>query len=358
MPNFPTMSRREQSRQICRALSQPKTVTIISSRPLPWPPSALYPNLAGFPSNEVQTERYRASRLRSAGSLIRRKKCGGALPCCAYASLVTRSRSSSKAAAGTVADSVLFRVLARSGFAVNGLLHILIGVIAISVAVVGGGAQADQSGALGQLARNPAGVILLWVIVVGLVALGLWQVVQTILVPGPDPKREWLHRIGDLGKAVIYIAVAFTAFIFAHGGTTSSSQSSKTFSAKLLSAPGGVVVLVIVGLGVVAIGGFFVFLGLSRHFTRGIRVPPAPVGTAVVALGITGYIAKGVAVAVVGILFVVAAVTLDPSTGSGLDGALKTLAALPFGQIILVLVGIGLIAYGIYCGARALLARL
>ena len=71
-----------------------------------------------------------------------------------------------------------------------------------------------------------------------------------------------------------------------------------------------------------------------------------------------GYIAKGIAVGVVGVLFVVAALTHDPEKASGLDGALKSLADLPFGTFILWLVGAGLIIYGVYCFARARYARM
>jgi len=61
---------------------------------------------------------------------------------------------------------------------------------------------------------------------------------------------------------------------------------------------------------------------------------------------------------VVGILVIVAGFTLDPSQSTGLDGALRSLAELPFGVAILVLVGLGLIAYGVYCFFRARFARL
>jgi len=78
----------------------------------------------------------------------------------------------------------------------------------------------------------------------------------------------------------------------------------------------------------------------------------------VVTLGVVGYVAKGIALFAVGVLFVVAAFTFDPEKASGLDGALKSLADLPFGIVILVAVGIGLIAYGLFLVARSRLARL
>jgi hypothetical protein len=240
---------------------------------------------------------------------------------------------------------------------VNGLLHVLIGGIAIGVAVGAGVQSADQSGALAQLAGTPGGVAVLWVVVVGLVALALWQLVFEVAMPQGEGRKAG-KRFAALGRAVAYGAVAATALTFARGASTSSAQTSTSFSATLLSTPGGVVLLVLVGIAVIGIGLFFVVKGARRSFVRDIRVPAGAPGSATRVLGAVGYVAKGIALAVVGILFVVGAVTANPGEATGLDGALKSLAQLPFGTVILIAVGIGLIAYGLYCGVRARLAKL
>jgi hypothetical protein len=71
-----------------------------------------------------------------------------------------------------------------------------------------------------------------------------------------------------------------------------------------------------------------------------------------------GYIAKGFALGVIGVLFVYAAITADPDKAKGLDGAIETLLGAPGGAIIVVLVGIGFAAYGLYSFARARYARM
>lgn len=262
-----------------------------------------------------------------------------------------------KTVARDASSTAGFRAAARLGYAVNGLIHVLIGGIAIGVAVGAGGESADQSGALGSLAATPGGTLVLWAVVVGLFALAVWDLANGVLFPRGE-KRTAGKRAGAAGRAVAYAAVGVTALIFALGGSTSSAQSSQSLSATLLSTPGGVVVLVLLGLVVVGIGGFFAVKGARGTFTRDIRVPSGSAGTATRALGRIGYIAKGIALVVVGILFVVGALTLNAAAASGLDGALKALAALPFGTIILIAVGLGLIAYGLYCVVRARLARL
>ncbi len=279
-------------------------------------------------------------------------------------SAASRSSASGPSASGVARqakNSPVLSVLARTGYAVNGILHLLIGGIAIGVASgvgAGSGAQADQSGALGALASAPGGVFVLWLVFVGLTALGIWQLLSAALVRDPDATKRVAHVAGELGKALAYLAIAATAFSFASGAGSNSASSTKNFSATLLASPGGVFLLIVVGLGVLAIGVVFVVRGVRQSFTKHIRVPGGSAGKAVVALGVVGYVAKGIAVGVVGILFIVAAATADPSQATGLDGALRAMLALPFGGVILVTVGIGVIAYGLYCFARARLAKL
>lgn len=260
-------------------------------------------------------------------------------------------------AARSANDSPAFQIAARLGYGVNGLLHLLIGAIAISVALDGGG-SADQSGALAGLAATPGGGIILWVIVVGLAGLGLWQIAEAVLVPARDSAKKWAHRAQEFGKAVAYLAVAATAFTFARGGSSSSSGDAESLTSTLLAAPGGVFVVIVIGLGILVIGGYFVVKGARKKFVEDLSLPGGTVGDTITALGVAGYIAKGVALAVVGILFVVAAFTLDASKSTGLDGAVASLAALPYGVAILLAVGAGLIAFGLYSFARARYARL
>jgi hypothetical protein len=262
-----------------------------------------------------------------------------------------------KGAARAAQDSPALRIIARIGYVVLGILHIVIGVIAISIAT-GGGGEADQGGALEQIRNAPMGVLLLWVIAIGLFALAIWQIAEAFLERNPDTKKKWGYRIKYLGTAAVYIAIAITAVVFATGGQSDSSQSTQSFSAQLLATPGGVFLLVLVGLIVAGIGIAFIVRGITRAFEKYLALPPDPVRKGIVTFGVVGYIAKGIAVGVAGVLFVVAAVTANPEQAGGLDAALHTLAGLPFGPIILWIVGAGLVIYGLFCFARARYARM
>lgn len=266
--------------------------------------------------------------------------------------------TSPSSAADRAQDSRAFEIAARIGYVVLGLLHLLIGVIAISIATGGGGENADQSGALSQVSFAPGGVLLLWAIVVGLAALAVWQITEAVVEQDPDSKKRWAHRAKFVGTAIAYGAIAGTAATVALGGQSDSAESSQTLSAQLLAVPAGVALLVVVGLVVAAVGVAFVVRGITRAFEKHLTIPGGTAGRGIRVFGTVGYVAKGIAVGVAGILFVVAALTHDPGAASGLDGALRSLAALPFGQVVLWLVGAGLIVYGLFCFARARYARM
>lgn len=246
---------------------------------------------------------------------------------------------------------------ARAGHAVNGLLHILIGGIALGVAFGQSGGDADQGGALTRLAQAPGGTVLLWVVVIGMWGLGAFQLLEAALVRGTG-KDAWIDRAKEGGKGIAYLAIGATAYAFATGGGSDSSSQTQNFSAQLLASPFGRVLLLVVAAGVVAIGVYFVVKGAKKTFLKDIARPGQNLGRATEVMGVFGYCAKGVAIVVVGILFGVAAVTANAQEASGLDGALRALASLPFGIAVLTVIAIGLIAYGIYCFIRARYARL
>lgn len=270
---------------------------------------------------------------------------------------MTSTESSAKQAASSFQDSAALRVLARTGFAASGLVHLLLGYLAIRVAFNQGG-KTDQAGALAEVTKLPGGIFVLWVAAIGLFALALWLAVEGALGIGSSSKKRWVRSVASIAKAIAYAALGVTALTFALGGSADSGESTQDASAAILALPGGPLLLGIVGAIAVGVGVYFGHKGITRGFEDDITVPDGRATKPVAALGMSGYIAKGVAIVVVGILFVVAAVKVDPDDATGLDGALKSLAELPFGKVILIVVGVGLVAYGIYTFVRARFARL
>lgn len=254
-------------------------------------------------------------------------------------------------AASRLERSTAVHILTRVGLASIGVLHILIGVIALAVAA-GAGGHADQSGALQAIASVPGGVFALWLVVVGLIVLAVWQILVAVTAHGAGTK------VLEVAKFVAYAALAVIAISVASGGGSNSSSSQKTMSARLLDLPGGVFVLALIGLGIVAVGVGFLRNGITHRFERDLRLPPDAWAGVITVLGRVGYIAKGVALLLVGGLVVAAAVTYDPSKAAGLDASLKALVSVPYGVFLLVAIALGLLAYGLFWCVRAVRARL
>lgn len=263
-------------------------------------------------------------------------------------------------AAAKAADSKGFERAARVGYVASGLLHLLIGVIALQIAS-GGSGSADSSGAVGALAGQPGGLALLWICFLGCLTLAVFQLSRIWMDGrGLEGRELWTMRGSAAGQTIVYGAIGVSFGTFALGAGKDSSQSSASWSAKLMAQPSGVFLLGAVGLIIVGVGGYFVYKGASRRFRKDLRaVPAGSWDRAVTVTGTVGFIAKGISLAILGIVVVTAAVTADPERSTGLDGALHTLREQPFGWLALGVVGVGLICYGLYTGIlRARFAKL
>ena len=276
------------------------------------------------------------------------------------------SSTSVHGAVDKATDSKAFEYAARAGFAVSGVLHLLIAFIVLRIAF-GSGGNADQSGALATIAKQPGGTLMLWTAAVGMAALALWHVAEAIVGKHPGERSQsqqdsrsqsrqdsedrpaW-KRAKDLGVAVLYFAIAISAARFAMGSGQSSGQQNTGLSAQLMQHGWGKFLLVLVGLGVAAVGGYHVYKGASKKFMKDLRVSG---GKGITAVGVTGYIAKGLVFAGAGLLVIIASLRADPSKAAGLDAAVKTLGQAPFGKILLILAALGIAAFGAYSFVRS-----
>lgn len=265
--------------------------------------------------------------------------------------------SGARRVVGRAGNSRALGTVARTGYAASGLMHLLMGYLAIRISQHQGG-ESDQSGAFAQMLELPGGMIIIWITFIGLTGLAVWLFLQAALGIGSSSKKRWVRSLVSLTKGATYAALASTAMSLIVRSPTNSGASARQASGTVLSLPGGQLLLVVVGLATAGIGGYFIFKGARKKFHQDIALPSGYAGTAVDVLGIAGYVAKGIAIMTLGVLLVIAAVKVDPKDASGLDGAIKALAALPFGEAILILIGVGLIAYGVYSLARARLTTL
>jgi len=244
------------------------------------------------------------------------------------------------------------------------VLHLLIAYIVLRLALGGPSpsGNADQSGALTALGSQTGGVVMLWAAAVGLVALGLWRLAETVLGghPGEISARQSddggaLKRVKAFALAVVYFAMAVSAARFAMGIGKSTGRENAGMSAQLMQSGWGRTALIVVGLVVIGIGGYHVYKGVSKKFEKDLKVSA---GRGITALGVGGYTAKGLVFVGAGLLVLIGTLRFDPSKTTGIDGALKTLGEAPFGKFLLILAALGIAAFGAYSFVRSRYARM
>lgn len=252
--------------------------------------------------------------------------------------------------------------LARVGLIAFGVVHLLVAWLALQLAWSGlSGEAADQSGAMDALAETTFGIPLLWTVAIGMIALAAWQAAEILRwrsgwSGSGKARMKALRKSGNaLVKAAVYITLAVLAIRFATGDGQSSSSSQQETAAGVFGWPGGQWIVGAAGLVLVGVGVWHIRKGLNEHFLKQIDTSDAsPKALKLVTrLGQIGFPGKGVALIGVGALLVYAAITFDPSKARGLDGALRAILELPFGQFLLTLVAIGIAAFGAFCLVRA-----
>jgi hypothetical protein len=252
--------------------------------------------------------------------------------------------------------------LARWGYATKGLVYLLIGVLALKLALGLGGAATSRAGALRVIDVGPVGRILLAIVTVGLIGYALWSLLRAVV--DPEGAGHGLKGVAQRGGyAIIGVSYATTAYAALRivlgssgsGGGAGSDAATRSWTARLLALPFGVALVVVVGMVVMGVAAFLGYRAYAARLDR--RLDLSRLGAqgrrAVLVLGRCGYAALGVVFGLVGLFLVVAALRHNPHEARGLGGALADLLQQPYGHVLLAVVALGLIAYGCYALVQA-----
>jgi hypothetical protein len=243
-------------------------------------------------------------------------------------------------------------LLTRVGFIGYGLFHLAIAWLALQIALGHGAPSGDQSGAFQLLNGQPDGRVLLIVVIVGLIAMSVWQLLLAAVGHREETGRgRVVERLASVARTIIYGVLAWTAIRVVSGAPTSSAAQQTKATAGILASPAGrwLVGLAAVLVLTVAVG--MIVYGARRSFEKYLRLGQmsSRVRVVVTTLGQVGYISKGVAFGIVGVLLFDVAIIDSSARSAGLDAALHTLSRQPFGPYLLILVAIGFAAHGVYC---------
>lgn len=248
-------------------------------------------------------------------------------------------------------ESTAVDVLVRLGITSYGVVHLLIAWLALQLAFGDRSGSVDKSGALRQLAQQPLGRGLLWVVAVGFAALVLWQVLELLVGPSEEDSHPALHTASAAIKVGVFAVLAWTSYRIASHSGGGGGDSTETWTSRLMALPMGQWLVGALGLAVIGVGIAGVVKGVTDRYEKHLDLEGRS-GTSGTVLKVTarvGYTARGVALAAVGGLFVWAAVTHDAKKSGGLDEALNRLLDAPAGPVLMVLIGLGFACYGVFC---------
>lgn len=260
------------------------------------------------------------------------------------------SMRGAKQAAREVAGHPWAEPLMRGGFIAKGTVYAIIGVLAAMAAAGAGGETTDQQGAIRRIADLPFGRLLLGLLALGLLGYALWRLSEAIINPeGETGGKGAVKRTSYVISALIYGGLAALAIRISFG-SGDSGGGTQDLTARVMAAPFGRVLVGLAGVAILGAGLYQFYEAYSAKFREkfklGQMTPTEERWT--VRAGRWGLASRGVVFVIIGLLVGQAALRADPSRAQGLDGALQTLAQQPFGQVLLGVVALGLVAYAAY----------
>ncbi len=239
--------------------------------------------------------------------------------------------------------------LARVGYASKGVVYVVVGVLAaLAVAGLGGGTT-DGRGALSMILQQPFGRTIIAASVVGLIGYALWRFIAAWRDTEHRGKsfQGIALRLGQVGSGIIAVGLAFQAWQVVNGDI-GESEVSKEWTIRFLQVPAGRWLVATAGVIVIAYALFQFRKAFARDVNKHLhlyRIDDHWHGW-ISKMSRFGLAARGMVFLVIGWFVIVAAVKYSGKPVKGIDGALETIALLPYGPAMLGVIAFGLIAYG------------
>jgi len=248
-----------------------------------------------------------------------------------------------------IAHAKTFGWLARAGLVARGVVYLVIGVLALELALGEGGKATNQTGALKTIAGQSFGQLLLIVLAIGLGGYSLWRLLRAAVGHGAEQQDSTGDRIAALASGIAYGILCITAIkILTESGAGSGTPKEATGG--VLDWTGGTVIVAIAGAIMIGVAAYQAYKGLAKKFLEDANTGEMSEGVrkGYTALGVFGHVARAVVFALIGYGLIKAAVDYNPKQAIGLDGALRELADASYGPVLLALVAVGLSGFAIY----------
>ena len=256
-------------------------------------------------------------------------------------------QASIKAGGERLVRSDGFEWLARAGFVARGIVYVIIGILAIKLALGSGGTSASQQGALRTIAAQPFGKVLLILVAIGLGGYALWRLTRAALGHGPEGSDSGVDRVAAFASGVVYAGLCAIAIEIGSGGGSGRPQKE---TAGVFGWPAGTWLVGIAGVVLIGVGLYQGYRALSKDFLGDSKTEEMGSITRrwIKWIGTFGYLARMVVFCLVGVFLINAAIDYNPDNAVGLDGALAKVDHASYGPFLLGIVAAGLIAFGTY----------
>lgn len=253
------------------------------------------------------------------------------------------------------------RKIARFGMFSKGTVYIILGVLTAMAAFGGGGQTADKSDSLQFIYQQPFGKILLAIMALGLVSYVVWRFIQAIRDPEHkgDDKKGIATRISYAASGVLYGIIAFEAIrmVFSNGSSGSGGGNQKEdLVSMLLGQPFGQILVGLVAVVFFGKAAYQIYRAVTGKFARKIQDSELDhrVKDTLRKAGFVGYIARGIVIAIIGYLFLRAAIEANPNQAGGTEQAFQFIqASSTWGTIMLGIIAVGLACYGVFMLVKA-----
>jgi hypothetical protein len=247
----------------------------------------------------------------------------------------------------------LIKVLARVGLVAKGVSYAIVGVLALELALGQGGKATSRTGALATVAQSAFGKALLILLACGFAAYALWRLAEAVLDEGDDGNDAGglAKRAGALARAALYVGLTYTTLKIVASSGAHRSQNAETHhaTAVVLSWPAGTWLVALGGLLIAGVGLFNGYRAVTRSFEERWKRTDPTARRWGARIGVAGLLSRMVVFGLIGVFLVKAALDYNPKDAVGLDGALQRLASRPYGDVLLGIVAVGLVAYGVFC---------
>jgi hypothetical protein len=238
----------------------------------------------------------------------------------------------------------------RLGYIVEGVVYIIVGVLATEAALGAGGGTTDIKGAFRAIGTAPFGMIALTIVAIGLFGYAAWRIVSSLADAertGSEP-TNLLMRIADFIEGLAYGSFGIWVAEYLLRDRVRFDDRTPDVTHRVLQYPGGRWLVIAAGAAILVYAMYQFHSALNRKFLYRLDLSAARRARRwIERLGGFGVGARAAVFAMIGMLIIRAGWEYDASKAGGIEKSLDVIANQPAGGIMFAFVATGLIAYGI-----------